>query len=102
MPWVCLQFVIVVVSDHTHLLFLSRRGPSHNNELAPMPRIHVVSPYCMVASLIKKQEEPFSRNSLNALTFAYPTSAFKFQHSQSEFCILNTIKVTCAWSISLT
>ena len=21
-PWVCLQFVIVVISDHTHLLFL--------------------------------------------------------------------------------
>ena len=24
--WVCLQFVIVVFPDHTHLLFLSRRG----------------------------------------------------------------------------
>ena len=22
-PWVCLQFVIVVFTDHTHLLFLS-------------------------------------------------------------------------------
>ena len=59
MPRVCLQFVIVVVSDHTHLLFLSRRGPFHNNELAPMPRIHVVSPYCMVASLIKKTRGTF-------------------------------------------
>ena len=26
MPWVCLQFVIVVVPDHTHLLFLTKRG----------------------------------------------------------------------------
>ena len=24
MPWVCLQFVIVVFPDHTHLLFLSK------------------------------------------------------------------------------
>ena len=24
-PWVCLQFVIVVFSDHTHLLFLHKR-----------------------------------------------------------------------------
>ena len=22
MPWICLQFVIVVIPDHTHLLFL--------------------------------------------------------------------------------
>ena len=27
-PWVSLQFVIVVFPDHTHLLFLSRRGPT--------------------------------------------------------------------------
>ena len=26
MPWVCLQFVILVFSDHTHLLFLLSRG----------------------------------------------------------------------------
>ena len=26
-PWVCLQFVIVVFPDRTHLLFLLRRGP---------------------------------------------------------------------------
>ena len=24
-PWVCLRFVIVVIPDHTHLLFLMRR-----------------------------------------------------------------------------
>ena len=24
-PWVCLQFVIVVLPDHTHLLFIMRR-----------------------------------------------------------------------------
>ena len=27
-PWVCLQFVIVVFPDQTHLLFLVCRGPS--------------------------------------------------------------------------
>ena len=32
-PRGCLQFVIVVFPDHTHLLFLSRRGPYINNEL---------------------------------------------------------------------
>ena len=26
MPWVCLQFVIVVFPDHTHLLFLTDQG----------------------------------------------------------------------------
>ena len=26
-PWVCLRFVIEAFPDHTHLLFLSRRGP---------------------------------------------------------------------------
>ena len=25
-PWVCLRFVIVVFSDHTHLLFLTKLG----------------------------------------------------------------------------
>ena len=27
MPWVCLRFVIVVFSDHTHLLFLQNLEP---------------------------------------------------------------------------
>ena len=25
-PWVCLRFVIVVISDHTYLLFLTKLG----------------------------------------------------------------------------
>ena len=28
-PWVCLQFVIVVFPDHTHLLFSNTTSPSH-------------------------------------------------------------------------
>ena len=30
-PWVCLQFVIVVFPDHTHLLFLCNPRKAHHN-----------------------------------------------------------------------
>ena len=30
-PWVCLQLVILVLPDHTHLLFFSRFNPSNKN-----------------------------------------------------------------------
>ena len=31
-PWVCLQFVIVVFPDHTHLLFLSKQGNINHSQ----------------------------------------------------------------------
>ena len=31
-PWGCLQFVIVVFPDHTHLLFWKKKGILINNE----------------------------------------------------------------------
>ena len=36
-PWVCLQFVIVVVPDHTHLLFLGGKKSKllQRNEIIP-------------------------------------------------------------------
>ena len=32
MPWVCLQFVIVVFPDHTHLLSYMEQRPMDKNE----------------------------------------------------------------------
>ena len=34
-PWVCLQFVIVVFSDHTHLLFLASTNINFRHAISP-------------------------------------------------------------------
>ena len=41
--WVCLRFVIVVFSDHTHLLFLTKLGASSGSKMfEPVPSKHLL------------------------------------------------------------
>ena len=40
-PWVSLQFVIVVFPDHTHLLFLL----FHKRSVYPFPVVQILNPY---------------------------------------------------------
>ena len=39
-PWGCLRFVIVVFSDHTHLLFLRSRGAQNNPLIHASLHVH--------------------------------------------------------------
>ena len=38
-PWVCLQFVIVVFPDHTHLLFLTNRADTDQTASEGLPSL---------------------------------------------------------------
>ena len=53
MPRGCLQFVIVVFPDHTHLLFFIYHGSKHNEPLSIL--VHIVCKY-RLANYISRQE----------------------------------------------
>ena len=64
MPWVCLQFVIVIYPDHAHLLFFRltiivalRLDPDQCQELIGPFWIYIV---CIVISTTRQQKSPFS------------------------------------------
>ena len=54
MPWGCLQFVIVVFPDHTHLLFLSKLSKSNDKHRYLLCIIDVFSKYAWVVPIKDK------------------------------------------------
>ena len=67
-PWGCLQFVIVVFPDHTHLLFLSRKPKS----------TLVTSILTVVASLLKPLDQSQPNLKSDLLILLKHASAFLF------------------------
>ena len=51
MPWGCLQFVIVVFPDHTHLLFLISHMKIYRNHTCFHALIFAEYPSCLRASV---------------------------------------------------
>ena len=63
-PWVCLQFVIVVFPDHTHLLILQPR------------KRYILHKFVQFTLIVHKLEQSRAF-SLNTFYFTYSTADFK-------------------------